>query len=83
MLILGKFYTETNKHRTMKLYIATFPLSMHKLCFSIVNIGEKLVPFMGINILINVKTKLTHRKIIIIWKQIAQTLYIKQVIHYE
>ena len=32
---------------------------------------------MGINILINVK-KLTHRKIIIIWKPIAQTLYIKQ-----
>ena len=27
------FFSETNKHRTMKLYIATFPLSMHKLCF--------------------------------------------------
>ena len=59
----------------MKLYIATFPLSMHKLCF-FVNIGETLVPFMGINILNNVK-KLTHRKIIKIWKPIAQTLYIK------
>ena len=54
MLILGTFFSETNKHRTMKLYIATFPLFMHKLCFS-VNIGENLVPFMGINILINVK----------------------------
>ena len=53
MLISGTFFSETNKHRTMKLYIATFPLSMHKLCF--VNIGENLVPFMGINILINVK----------------------------
>ena len=30
---LGTFFSETNKHRTMKLYIATFPLSMHKLCF--------------------------------------------------
>ena len=59
----------------MKLYIATFPLTMHKLCF-FVNIGENLVPFMEINTLINVK-KLTLRKIIIIWKQIAQTLYIK------
>ena len=48
------FFPETNKHRTMKLYIATFPLSMHTLCF-FVNIGENLVPFMGINILINVK----------------------------
>ena len=45
--------------------------------FFFVNIGENLVPFMGINILINVK-KITHRKIIIIWKPIAQTLYIKQ-----
>ena len=75
MLILRTFFSETNKHRTMKLYIATFPLFMHKLCF-FVNIGEHLVPFMGINILINVK-KLTHRKIIIIRKPIAQTLYIK------
>ena len=41
-----------------------------------VNIGENLVPFMGINILM--WKKLTHRKIIIIWKPIAQTLYIKQ-----
>ena len=41
-----------------------------------INIGENLVPFMGINILINVK-KMTHRKIIIIWKPIAQTLYIQ------
>ena len=56
MLILGTFFSETNKHRTMKLYIATFPLSMHKLCFFVVvNIDENLVPFMGINILINVK----------------------------
>ena len=47
-------FSETNKHRTMKLYIATFPLSVHKLCF-FVNIGENLVPFMGINTLINVK----------------------------
>ena len=31
---------------------------------------------MGINILINVK-KMTHREIILIWKPIAQTLYIK------
>ena len=54
MLSLGTFFSETSKHRTMKLYIATFPLSMHKLCF-FVNIGENLVPFMGINILINVK----------------------------
>ena len=45
--------------------------------FFFVNIGENLVPFMGINILINVKKKLTHRKIIIIWNPIAQTLYIK------
>ena len=47
--------------------------------FFFVNIGENLVglPFMGINILINVKKKLTHRKIIIIWKPIVQTLYIK------
>ena len=66
MLMLGTFFSETNKHRTMKLYIATFPLSMHKLCFFFVNISENLVPFMGINILINVKKKLTHRKIIII-----------------
>ena len=65
MLILGTFFSETNKHRTMKLYIETFPPSMHKLCF-FVNFGENLVPFMGINIFINVKTKLTHRKIIII-----------------
>ena len=76
MLILGTFFSETNKHRTIKLYIATFPLSMHNLCFFFCNIGENLVPFLGINILINVK-KLTHRKIIIIWKPIAQTLYIK------
>ena len=55
MLILGTFFSETKKHRTMNLYIATFPLSMPKLCFS-VNIGENLVPFMGINILINVKS---------------------------
>ena len=48
------FFSETNKQRTMKLYIATFPLPMHKLCF-FVNIGENVVPFMGINILINVK----------------------------
>ena len=34
-LILGTFFSETNKHRTMKLYIPTFPLSMHKLCFSL------------------------------------------------
>ena len=54
MLILGTFYSENNKHRTMKLYIATFPLSMHVMFF-FVNIGENLVPFMGINILINVK----------------------------
>ena len=60
----------------MKLYIATFPLFMHKLCF-FVNIDENLVPFMGINILINMKKKLTHRKVIIIWKPISQTLYIK------
>ena len=53
MLILGTFFSETNKHRTMKLYIATFPLSMHKVFFFY--IGENLVPFMGINILINVK----------------------------
>ena len=33
MLILGTFFSETNKHRTVKLYIATFPLSMHKLRF--------------------------------------------------
>ena len=45
--------------------------------FFFVNIGENLVPFMGINILINVKKKLTHRKIIIIWTPIAQILYIK------
>ena len=38
---------------TMKLYTATFPLSMHKLCFFFVNIGENVVPFTGINILIN------------------------------
>ena len=44
--------------------------------FFFVNIGEKLVPFMGIDILINVKKK-THRKIIIIWKPIAQTLCIR------
>ena len=75
MLIVGTFFSETNKHRTIKLYIATFPLSMHKLSFFFVNIGENLEPFLGINILINVK-KLTHRKIIIIWKPIAQTLYI-------
>ena len=75
MLILGTFFSETNKHRTMKLYIATFPLSMHKLCF-FANVGENLVPFMEINTLINVK-KLTLRKIIIIWKPIAQTLYVK------
>ena len=75
MLILGTFFSETNKHRTMKLYIATFPLSMHKLCFFCKHC-ENLVPFMGINILINVNRKLTHRKIIIIWKPIAQTLYI-------
>ena len=49
---------------------------MHKLCF-FVNIGENLETFIGINILINVKNKLTHRKIIIIWKPIAQALYIK------
>ena len=55
MLILGTFFSETNEHRTMKLYIATFLLSMHKLCFFFVTIGENLVPFMGINILINVK----------------------------
>ena len=66
MLILGTFFSETNKHRTMKLYIATFPLSMHKLFCFFVNIGENLVPFIGINILINEKKKLTHRKIIII-----------------
>ena len=54
MLILGTFFSETIKHRTMKLYIATFLLSMHKLCF-FVNIGENLLPFMEINILINVK----------------------------
>ena len=65
MLILGTFFSETNKHRTMKLYIATFPIYMHNYVF-FVNIGENLVPFMGINILINVKNKLTHRKIIII-----------------
>ena len=53
MLILGTFFSETNKHRTMKLYIATYPLSMHNFFF--VNVGENLVPFMGINILINVK----------------------------
>ena len=64
MLILGTFFSETNKHKTMKLYIATFPLSMHELSF-FVNIGKNLVPLMGINILINVK-KMTHRKIIII-----------------
>ena len=51
MLILGTCFSETNKHRTMKLYIATFPLSMHKLCFLFVNIGENLVPFMEINTL--------------------------------
>ena len=49
MLILGTFFSETNKHRTMKLYIATFPLPMHKLRF-FVNIGENLAPFMRINI---------------------------------
>ena len=54
MLILGTFFSETNKHRTIKLYIATFPLSMHNVCF-FVNFGENLVPFMGINVLINVK----------------------------
>ena len=54
MLILGTLFSETNEHKTMKLYIATFPLSMHKLRF-FVNIGENLLPFMGINILINVK----------------------------
>ena len=48
--------------------------------FFFVNIGENLVPFIGINILINVKQKLTHRKIIIIWKPIAQTLYIKHML---
>ena len=58
--ILGTF-SQTNKHRTMKLYIATFPRSMHKLCF-FVNIGENLVPFMGINILINVKKTLLIEK---------------------
>ena len=47
MLILGTFFSETNKHRTMKLYIATFPLSMHKLGFFSVNIGENLVPFIN------------------------------------
>ena len=57
MLILGTFFSGTNKHRTMKLYIATFPLSMHKLGFCFANIGENLIPFMGINILINVKRK--------------------------
>ena len=48
MLILGIFFSETNKHRTMKL--------SHYLCISyvfFVNIGENLVPFMGINILKN------------------------------
>ena len=45
--------------------------------FFFVNIGENLVPFMEINTMINVKIKLTLRKIIIIWKPIAQTLYIK------
>ena len=48
--ILRTFFSETNKHRTMKL--------SHCLCISyvfFVNIGENLVPFMGINILINVK----------------------------
>ena len=78
MLILGTFFSETNRHRTMKLYIATFQLS-HYLYISyvfFVNIGENVVPFMGISILINVK-KMTHRKIIIIWKPIAQTLYKK------
>ena len=57
MLILGTFFSETNKHRTMQLYIPTFPLSMHKLFF-FVNIGENLVPFMGINISINVGKKI-------------------------
>ena len=38
----------------MKLYIATFPLSVHKLYF-FVNIGENVVTFMEMNILINVK----------------------------
>ena len=65
MLILGTFFSENNEYRTMKLYIATFPLSVHKLCFFFVNTGENLVPFMGKNILINVK-KITHSKIIII-----------------
>ena len=55
MLILGTFFSGTNKRRTMKLYIAILPLSMHKLCFFFANIGENVVPFMGINILINVK----------------------------
>ena len=45
--------------------------------FFFVNIGENLVPFMEINTLINVKKKLTLRKIIIIWKPIEQALYIK------
>ena len=54
MLLLGTFFSETNKHRTMKLYIAIFPLSMRKLCFC-VNIGENVVPFMEINTFINVK----------------------------
>jgi hypothetical protein len=54
MLNLGTFFSETIKHRTMKLYTATFPLSMHKLCF-FVNIGKHSVPFMGINKLNNVK----------------------------
>ena len=44
--------------------------------FFFVNIDENLVPFMEINILINVK-KLTLKKIIIIWNPIEQTLYIK------
>ena len=60
----------------MKLYIATFLLSMHKLCFFI-NIGENLVPFMGINILINVKKiePYPHNvKLVNFWEHFSQKL---------
>jgi hypothetical protein len=53
MLILGTFFSETNKHRTMRLNIATFLPTMHKLCFF--NISENVILFIGINMLIDMK----------------------------
>ena len=76
MLILGTFFSETNKHRIMKLYIATLPLSMHKLWF-LCKHWWKFSSIYGNKDIDYCEKKFTLRKIIIIWKQIAQTLYIK------